>query len=175
MSYTRRFLRSVLVVLLIGVTVFTLLQIVKFASGTSSPFCVVISKSMSPSLNVGDLVIVGGVNSSDLKVGDIIVFHKPTNPNELVVHRIVDILRNGSLLFRTKGDANFCTDPWLVPEQLIEGKVIFVVPYVGWLNLIIRPPLSYILISIFMIMFIVTELMDLGREEESRNSNTSYS
>ena len=43
-------------------------------------------------LHVGDILIVHGVNPKDLNASypnsDIIVFHRPNNPDELIVHRI---------------------------------------------------------------------------------------
>ncbi|HII85588.1 TPA: hypothetical protein HA273_03235, partial [Candidatus Bathyarchaeota archaeon] len=62
-------------------------------------------------LHVGDLIIVQGVSPADLSddypYSDIIVFHKPGNPDELIVHRIVEKEnRNGVFYFTTEGDGN---------------------------------------------------------------------
>ena len=142
--------------------VFALYQLVKTVSGTSSPVCVVVSPSMVPTLRVGDIIIVNHIAPSDLKVGDIIVFHKPTNPDELVVHRIFDIgvTDSGVRVFKTKGDANRWPDSWIVPEYMVEGKVVLKLPYVGLINIILQPPLNYFLIAILIFMLMLSEASD---------------
>jgi len=44
---------------------------------TTTPFVVVASGSMSPALEVGDIVIVQGVPPTSIQVGDIVVFNSP--------------------------------------------------------------------------------------------------
>ena len=62
-------------------------------------------------LQIGDLIIIQGVNPKDLKTNypnsDIIVFHNPETPGELIVHRIAaTTIIDGKLYFYTKGDGN---------------------------------------------------------------------
>ena len=103
-------------------------------------------------LHKGDIVLIQGVDPKDLKTNypdsDIIVFHNPNDPTELIVHRIIAVTEvNGSLYFSTKGDGNgnkwpetpqYSLDPWDtnypqgVPQNLIEGKVIMRIPWIGW-------------------------------------------
>lgn len=103
--------------------------------------------SMEPALDPLDLVFTKEVDPESLRVGDIIRYEQDGVP---IVHRIVEIPRetaagfvtnDGPLLlpkgasgpvFITKGDANNTKDPPVLAEQ-IEGKVVFVVPKVGWL------------------------------------------
>lgn len=97
-------------------------------------------------LHVGDLLILQGIDPKDYKTdypnSDIIVFHQPRNPDELIVHRIVSAEEiDGILYFRTKGDGNSFDkwptppqpteyDPWAIPpspgvsQDLVVGKVI---------------------------------------------------
>ena len=84
--------------------------------GSFNPFYVVVSGSMIPTINIGDIVIIKN-NSFDtsfnnLKVGDIIVFRAPEAKTEdgkpkVIVHRIDEI---GNFfqkeVIRTKGDAS---------------------------------------------------------------------
>ena len=62
-------------------------------------------------LHVGDLLLVLPVNPKDLNTNypdsDIIVFHDPLNPSQLIVHRIIGTTEvNGTIYFSTKGDGN---------------------------------------------------------------------
>ena len=55
------------------------------------PFHPVSSESMVPTLNVGDLIVVRGVDPGSVTVGTVIVFHSPRNYDMLIVHRVVGI------------------------------------------------------------------------------------
>ncbi len=113
----------------------------KHALNVDMPFVVVASNSMSPTLNVGDLLIIQGVNPKELKVGDIIIF-KPPNPywkGIPWVHRIVEIKNIGNeLRFRTKGDANIYPDPFWISHKNIIGKVLYKIPYIGLVSLTLK-------------------------------------
>ncbi len=100
-------------------------------TGVESPFTVVTSGSMRPTLEVGDLLIVIKEDPYRLKVGDIIVFRVPWS-SSLIVHRIVRIAMspNGPIFF-TKGDNNLIMDPGYRTMDDIYGKAIFRIPYVG--------------------------------------------
>jgi len=92
--------------------------------GGDTLFMAVYGGSMHPSIKVGDLAIVK--HSDLIAEGDIITFNIE---GKIVTHRVVDILPEG---FVTKGDAN--NAPALNPVRLNEliGKVVFVVPYAGY-------------------------------------------
>lgn len=86
----------------------------------------------------GDLLIIQGVSSfSEIAVGDIVVMDQGQGVIPLV-HRVVSIwYENGAPRFLTKGDANsypLPTERSNKPEQII-GKVIFVVPKIGYISL----------------------------------------
>ena len=105
---------------------------------------VVLSGSMSPSINAGDLILVSKVEAEDIKEGDIITFK---NGKNYVTHRVMNVIRgeDGKLRFKTKGDANEEWDHEVVKAEDLVGKVIFVIPKLGYLINFIRTPLGYIL------------------------------
>lgn len=100
----------------------------------------------SRTLQVGDVVMVQGVSPKDYNTNypesDIIVFPKPDNPDELIVHRIVATTSiDGKMYFFTKGDGNSAPDtydPWYnsnasipqgsVSQDLVVGKVVMRIP-----------------------------------------------
>jgi signal peptidase len=103
-------------------------------SNNWTPLMVVTTKSMEPTLRVGDLIYVKGVAPSDLKVGDVITFKSPTKyvSGTLITHRIVEIsYETNEIIFNTKGDNNPVTDPWTVTASDIIGRQTFVVKGVG--------------------------------------------
>ncbi len=131
---------------------------------TDFPLLAVASGSMIPTLNVGDLIVVqGGLNINDIAAapqpaGDIIVFHKPGNPDELIVHRAVDKFENeGTLYITTKGDNNPGPDTWRVTETLIVGKVVWTIPYLGRIPLFVRTPEGMLVIVVLIIILVLLE------------------
>ncbi|MGB4303480.1 MAG: signal peptidase I [Syntrophomonadaceae bacterium] len=113
--------------------------IVWFCAGVFSVFpSVIVSGSMLPVIKVGDVIIVQKVPPEQVQTGDIIQFKAE---NIRVAHRVIDIKEeNKQRVLITKGDNNQSadTDP-VLPEQVI-GKVIGIVPKVGWPSMIIRSP-----------------------------------
>ena len=98
---------------------------------------VVLSGSMQPLFNPGDMVVVEETGPGSITVGDVIAFHPPDAKDEktLVTHRVVDVVVNGSrLYFRTKGDNNEDIDPFLVPAENVVGRAVFSLPYLGYLT-----------------------------------------
>ena len=69
--------------------------------------------SMSPLINPGDVVVSVPTPVADLKVGDIVTYHIPVEDQRIETHRITDLTRAGaSTTIQTKGDANNGADPW---------------------------------------------------------------
>jgi len=137
----------------------------RYAFGTEYlPFHPVSSESMLPTLRVGDLIIVKGVESAAVSLNDIIVFHNPRNRNMLIVHRVVGIVKAGdTLYFETKGDNNPGRDNWDpypgVPEHLVVGVVIGTIPYVGYVILALKEPLGMAIVALLTALVIVYEFV----------------
>lgn len=92
---------------------------------------VVLSGSMKPVFNEGDVIIVRPAPVSNIKKGDIITFKDPEDPNRAVTHRVTDIRRDKGLVFKTKGDANNTADRLAVPAGNIIGRMEIRIPYLG--------------------------------------------
>jgi len=133
----------------------------------------------SQTLHIGDLIIIQGVNPTQLNANypdsDIIVFHKPSNPDELIVHRIVaKEERDGTVYFYTKGDGNGFNkwpnipqkteyDPWNngqgVPEDLVVGKEVMRIPWLGHVVLFMRNSIGLPLVVALIILIIIVEFV----------------
>ena len=91
---------------------------IRLALNTEYPILVVSSGSMCPPSNctlpIGALIVIRGQDPSAIKVRDIIVFRgNPSDPNYLIVHRIIVVYTPnnhtaypGQYAFITHGDAN---------------------------------------------------------------------
>ena len=140
---------------------------------TDYPMLAVASGSMIPALNIGDLIIVqGGLNVSDIVAeygtGDIVVFYKPNNPSELIVHRAVETQGSGdNLLLKTKGDNNHSVDPWNVDDNSLVGKVVGSVPYIGHIPLFVHTPTGITIIIILIVILLLLEfIIPLAKEKK---------
>lgn len=95
----------------------------------------VMSGSMEPTIHVGSLVVLEPANSADLRVGDVITFDPPGYGSELVTHRIYSIEQGpDGPVFQTKGDANGTPDAWRIQAGGRGYRVLFSVPYLGWIT-----------------------------------------
>lgn len=86
------------------------------------------SGSMEPTIMTGDIVIVHQQNQY-LK-NDVIAFYGAEN--RIITHRIISSEKDYQAIFATKGDANRSVDSDTTTIDKIIGKVIFVVPKLGY-------------------------------------------
>jgi signal peptidase len=133
--------------------------VVALAFGTLTPFMVVPSTSMVPTLNVGDLIVVRGVDATTVAPGDIIVFNVPSPYDSYtpspVVHRVVDVrIENGKLAFVTQGDNLPSPDSWLVPAENVIGVCVGRVPYLGLPALFLRTPYGIAAVAAIIMLLI---------------------
>jgi len=119
----------------------------QFALGGSVHLAAIPTGSMRPTIYPGALVVVQGVSSpGQIRVGDIIEF-SPSWFNGSVVHRVVEVQSNqGSLVYSTKGDNNTSPDVLPVSYANVTGRVVLIVPYVGFL--VLSPPLDIALVAV---------------------------
>ena len=99
--------------------------------------------SMAPLINPGDVVVTAPTAVGDIRVGDIITYHIPVEDQRVETHRVVEILKNedGTTSVRTKGDANNGVDPWTATLQgSTVDRHVLTVPYVGQAIRVLRQP-----------------------------------
>ena len=120
----------------------------------------IISGSMTPEYNVGDLIYVKSVPPAKIKVGDPITF--VLNENLVVVtHRVVRIDAENQH-FYTKGDANETIDSSPVHFNNVIGVPQFKIPMLGYVSDFIQyPPGRYITIGICAVLIFVVFLPDI--------------
>ncbi len=94
---------------------------------------VIEGSSMAPSLKAGSVAVTGPTSPRALKVGDIVARRSSTD-SPPVLHRIVEVQNvDGQRLFITQGDANRSPDPQPVALEGPGDKVIYSVPYAGYI------------------------------------------
>lgn len=99
----------------------------------------VVTGSMSPTIDAGDMVIVAQYQGEQPQVGDIVTYWQDQTARSLITHRVVQRLENGYL--QTKGDANHEADGgWTDPAHLV-GKVVFTLPYAATIQRFLQHPM----------------------------------
>jgi len=186
--------RTAVLLVVVVVSVFAFWIGLTTALRTEYPMLAVASGSMEPTLYKGDLIMVQGVSSAqDIVVGrddavppgDVIVFHKPTDTSELIVHRAVDKeFRGGKWYFQTKGDANSGADNWdgnwetdcdLAEDHLV-GKVVGHVSHIGYIPLFLREflwtPIGMILVVALLLLFLFYDYIPFPRKKNQQDALT---
>jgi signal peptidase len=102
-----------------------------------------LTASMAPEINPGDVTIVTPIAVSEVTEGMVITYHRPIEDHSLVTHRVisVDTSPDGTVTVQTKGDANDAADPW---TATLEGDTAYqvraVIPELGHLIQALRAP-----------------------------------
>ncbi|KAL8281148.1 hypothetical protein RQP46_006506 [Phenoliferia psychrophenolica] len=128
------------------------------ATNTESPIVVVLSESMEPAIQRGDLLFLSMPTKAPLKLGDITVYKIPGAPIP-IVHRVIethDVPDSIEQFLLTKGDNNAGDDVGLyngvrhLQRTHIVGKVQGYVPYVGYVTIMMNdyPKIKYALLGI---------------------------
>ncbi|MBN1896592.1 MAG: signal peptidase I [Candidatus Aenigmarchaeota archaeon] len=138
------------VYIVLGVVLaFMINQGMAYGLTTDMPVVAVESNSMIPVFYKGDILVLKGVPTEQLDVGDIVVY-SVEGRSVPIVHRIVKINPDDS--FQTKGDANNgqLNFEYYVSPQSIHGKVVLIIPYLGWVKIgvteYVLPNIIYLLV-----------------------------
>jgi signal peptidase len=128
------------------------------------------SGSMAPVISTGSLVLSKPMN--EYQTGDVITFKAEKdrltkNPKNTTTHRIHEIKETvlGQVEYVTKGDANDTPDSQIVTKDLVLGKTILSIPFLGY-------PVSFaktmkglvILIIIPATMIVYSEMLNIKKE-----------
>jgi len=158
-------------IIIIGVGVLAIWVGLTFAFGTQNPFYVVASGSMTPELQIYDVLVVQGHDPfEDIEIGDIIVFDRPSDHNRVIVHRVVSITDDDPITLRTKGDSNPASIPgtdYPITQEEYLGKVVYTIPQAGYVTQLLKPPINYIIIAVVIGIMIVKQMTKMKKEKET--------
>lgn len=145
--------------------------------GMTNPFYVVASGSMVPELEVYDILIVqGNIPFDDLVIGDVIVFDRPSDHNRVIVHRIVSVIDEDPKTLRTKGDANRASIPgtdFPITDKEYIGKVVIVIPDVGYVTQVLKPPVNYIIIIVIIGAMVAKHFLGKAKKNDENKVTLS--
>lgn len=115
------------------------------------------SSSMEPRIPSGSMVVIHQ-SKNEYQIGDIIAFYAVVDKLEMIVaHRVVNY---GGNVYITKGDNNKNIDSQNVIPHLVIGKIIFHLPYLGYVLSIFSHPLGlFIFVTTPGILIVIIELI----------------
>lgn len=129
----RQFIATVVGVVMLGTVIVAGAALLAVPKATGSRPLTVLTGSMQPVLDPGDVVVVRPADAESLQIGDVITFQAKSGNPELTTHRITSVLiTNEGRQYVTRGDANGADDPVPVKPEQVRGTVWYSVPYVGY-------------------------------------------
>lgn len=114
--------------------------------------------------------------ANDYKAGDIITFGEISKTKTPTTHRIKDIkIVDGNPVYITKGDANNSEDNAEVLATSVKGKVLFSIPYLGYVLNFMRQPIGFALVIIVPATLIIWEEIKkiIGEIKKSKKKTES--
>ena len=153
-----RFYRSFVIVYIVFISIVIIFSINIFSSFRSFTNK---SDSMNPVINRGNITIVKSF--PQYEIGQVIAYYSQIDgQEEIVTHRIEDI---GGNVYTTKGDANEVADRELVKPRLVIGKVIYIIPWLGYLITFVKSLVgTWLCIIIPALLIIGSELIRISLE-----------
>lgn len=137
------FLKKMLYTILIGGLI-VILGAILFLG----PAKAVVTDSMAPALQAGDLVFLQPIKDM-ISPGMVVAYDLR---GKLITHRVVEVI--GDMLV-TKGDNNPDVDPWRVPFSSVVGVPDVRIPYAGYLLDFVKSPIGFLLLIIVPICLII--------------------
>ncbi len=136
----------------------------------------VVTGSMKPKYNVGDVLVIKTTNPNQIKIGDDISYLGEVSSfkDKIVTHRVIGIesSKTGERIFRVRGIANLVEDPVITGDQIF-GVVKYKTYVLSMITKIIATKEGMFLFIIIPIGYmIISEViaMLLSKEAKRRNS-----
>lgn len=165
---------TILCIVLIPILIINCILIVKSFTSEEVPDVagtlplIVLTDSMYPVIQSGDLIICHTEEPENIQVGDVIAFFDPAgNGTTIVTHRVIEVTENG---WRTKGDNNNAEDRLAVPaDKLVAVYEGTRLPGLGDVALFMQSTTGLIVCVVCPILLLVGYDMIRRRQYEKAN------
>lgn len=160
-----KILKSIMMILVIMMLLLVLVQRLSnnnLSIGGYRAFTI-ISESMLPVYEIGDVVIAKEKSSKEINVGDDLVYlgNEGDFKDKVIAHRIINLYdKNGTYFFQTKGVNNEIIDP-LVSQEQVYGVVVYKTLVFSILGKIMSSNLGYYLLFTLIAVLISFQLIGL--------------
>ena len=159
------------------VILFVIVVVLQRFSNNKLSFCnlrmfTVVSGSMKPTYDIGDVLISKETDASKIKVGDTISYlgRAGSFRDKVITHKVVGIEKdeNGKYVFRTKGTANLVEDPLVYQEQLY-GVVVYKVKLLSLIYKIVSTKYGMLIFVIIPLFYVIgSEILSFMLEKEEK-------
>lgn len=132
---------------------------------------VIVSGSMEPVYNIGDILIAKETPSKDINVGDDVVYLGSNKDfkNMIITHRVIEKNEeNGKYIFRTKGVNNQFEDPKIDSSQ-IYGKILYRTVFLSYISKLLMDTTSYFIISIIVGLMVSIQVVKIIYEAKAED------
>lgn len=156
------FLILMIIVIIIGAYYMYQIKIQKreYANIFGYSFFEVATGSMSPTIEVGDVVITK--ITKDVKKNDVIVYK---DGESIITHRLIE--KNEEEII-TRGDANNSEDK-PIKENMIIGQVIKIIPQLGtWQKILSSPEILVLIIMLIIILSTIYAYTSKAEEKDDK-------
>ncbi len=108
---------------------------------------IVMSGSMYPEFDAGDMIFIQKTDPAALQVGDVICYYPENDKETAVTHRIVEIQsQDGQPVFVTRGDANNTEDRIAVTYEMVQGRYMgFYIAGLGNIAVFLQSPAGMVI------------------------------
>lgn len=132
----------------------------------------VVSGSMKPTYDIGDVLISKETDASKIKVRDTISYlgRAGSFRDKVITHKVVGIEKdeNGKYVFRTKGTANLVEDPLVYQDQLY-GVVVYKVKLLSLIYKIVSTKYGMLIFVIIPLFYVIgSEILSFMLEKEEK-------
>lgn len=169
---------AVVCVILLPILVINIMLIVRsFASPNEVPSVggifplVVMTDSMYPDIQGGDLIFCHTEEPENIKEGDVIAFFDPAgNGTSIVTHSVVEVTeKDGEPAWVTRGIANNANDAAIVPAQNLAGAYKVRLPGVGRVVMFLQTTKGLLICVVCPILLLVAWDVFRRRRYEKRS------
>lgn len=166
----RKIIKITLLIIIVTILAVFLIFFRPVALGGDTLYEPVFTGSMEPAVPVGSVAVIKPVDPNTLQKGDIICFR--LSGSQSITHRIINITNEG---FITKGDANEDPDTWTVRKENVIGKLIFFIPYIGYIGYFVKTPIGFLTIIIIpATLLIILEIRNIIKyRKEAKNTRST--
>lgn len=133
----------------------------------------VMSESMKPSINVGDMIVTGppyGPLGQGMQTGAIVTYQ---HGDALITHRV---LSGDYSSLVTKGDAAEEADPWPVSVTSVTGTYLFKIPYLGYVSNFMRTKTGWFVVVIIpaflFVAYLIKEILKEAFRKDEKYADT---
>jgi signal peptidase I len=143
--------------------------------GCWPPMATVMSASMAPEIETGDVVLLKRLGRAP-RPGDVIAVSVPDEARSrfgypaTVVHRVVRVANDGRIT--TRGDARPRVDPFTVPRSAAQARVVATVPGAGRVFAFLTSPMGLMWLAAGAVLLVGLPLLERQRDVRDAEQET---